>query len=550
MVDESLYSTSNEAALAVVATSMKKARLSIEVLIINSLMGGILFSSGGILFVIAESNCPGLRETNRGLLTMIQGCLYPIGLFYVVITGTDLFNSNILFFSVGLVRGAVSILDLAISWFVSYWGNLVANIFVSYIFCKFTHIGTQESFINGSIDALKEKASFSFTDNLIKGMGGNFFVCLGIYLQLMTKPLHVKFLMLLLPIFTFVTIGFTHSVADMYIVIIGLVNHAPISVGTTVWKIMLPGALGNIIGGAFFGVVIPWYLHMYTVERDQRKLNLPEYEATDEQPQLNSDSRVVRKAPSFHEEYEDQEVYPFAAEKQEFSSLNSEYNQSVNPPQQLVRRSNELDRLSKMNSRSSGMSRFSTTTRYKSPRNVFPVYGMAPGGERERSIASGLNEATEEGLSIATNRSRLDNEDGSATYIGDYVKKLFSERNGKRKKDIESQNPPRNTSTRSLSNPLAMNDKIFQKRRKELGNAGNIDTVTGTISPTETVQTNTQNKDDAQLAESSKISQQCSSAQSIKSERLNLQNLQTPVQYSTQSSFNVLQYQPQENLNK
>ncbi|KGK32416.1 hypothetical protein JL09_g6977, partial [Pichia kudriavzevii] len=32
----------------------------------------------------------------------------------------------------------------------------------------------------------------------------------------MVKPLHVKFLMIFLPIFTFVSMGFSHAVADMF----------------------------------------------------------------------------------------------------------------------------------------------------------------------------------------------------------------------------------------------------------------------------------------------------------------------------------------------
>ena len=52
-----------------------------------------------------------------------------------------------------------------------------------------------------------------------------------------------------------------------------------------------------------FGVVITWYLHIYVVERDRAALNLPQYELRDEQPELNQDSRVVRKrAPEWRDE--------------------------------------------------------------------------------------------------------------------------------------------------------------------------------------------------------------------------------------------------------
>ena len=67
----------------------------------------------------------------------------------------------------------------------------------------------------------------------------------------MAKPLHVKFLMMTLPVFTFVSFGFTHSVADMFVIVIGLINGAPVKVATVAWKLFLPAALGNMVGGSF-----------------------------------------------------------------------------------------------------------------------------------------------------------------------------------------------------------------------------------------------------------------------------------------------------------
>lgn len=104
-MDDNLYLTTYEAALAVVATAMKKARLRIDVLVINSFMGGMLFTTGGMLYDLIRAGFSGINETNPGVISLLQGICYPIGLFYVVILGVDLFNSNILFFSTALCRG-------------------------------------------------------------------------------------------------------------------------------------------------------------------------------------------------------------------------------------------------------------------------------------------------------------------------------------------------------------------------------------------------------------------------------------------------------------
>lgn len=406
------YLTTYECALAVVATSMKKARLLLDTLIINSFIGGILFTSGGMLHVMIQAESPELYQSNPGIVHLIQGVLYPIGLFYVVIMGVDLFNSNILFFAVGVARGAVSILDLIISWLVSWWLNLAGNIFVCYIICHYSSVTSLASWVAGSIAVLDQKLESNFGQTLIKGIAGNFFVCLAIYLQLMAKPLHVKFLMMMLPIFTFVSLGFTHSVADMFMIVIALVNGAPTSVATVAWKLFLPGALGNIIGGSFFALVIPWYLHIVVVERDQKKLHLPRYDMRDQQPEINQDSRVVRaQEDEEEEETEGESGLDEVIEKAE-NDENQSIAQSFRTASVISRRNLPLKR---------------------SPSNVFPVYGMGRPGERERSIASGAGFDRN-----ATNLQDIDSKENrkSATFMGETLLRTLSRTQSKR--DLEA----------------------------------------------------------------------------------------------------------------
>ncbi|CAI4514390.1 CDA_G0023080.mRNA.1.CDS.1 [Saccharomyces cerevisiae] len=294
MVDDSNYLTPHETALAVVATAMKKARLQLDTLLINSILGGVLFSSGSFLLVAVYSEDPDIVARNPGIVNLITGVNFAMGLFYVVMMGADLFNSNILFFSVGVLRKAVTIYDLMISWVVSWLGNIAGSLFVSYLFGHLSGISSQKLWIIGSRQIIEQKVSYSFVQTFLKGIACNFFVCLAIYLQLMAKPIHVKFILMSFPIIDFIGIGFTHVVGDMSASFIAMLNGANVSVGKYIWKLLIPASLGNIVGGLFFSAVVPFYLHLVVVERDRKRLSLPEYEARDEQPELNMDSRVVR----------------------------------------------------------------------------------------------------------------------------------------------------------------------------------------------------------------------------------------------------------------
>ncbi|RCK57839.1 hypothetical protein Cantr_06849 [Candida viswanathii] len=448
-VDDNSYLTTYEAALAVVATAMKKARLRIDVLMLNSILGGMFFCTGGMLHVLIQGEFSGALENNPGVVSLLTGLMYPIGLFYVVILGVDLFNSNILFFSTGLCRGAISIWDLLISWIVSYWFNLVGNIFVCYVICTYSGITEQSALVTASLELLEQKVSFSFVQTFIKGIAGNFFVCLAIFLQLMAKPLHVKFLMMTLPVFTFVTFGFTHSVADMFMIIVGLINGAPVSVATAAWKLFVPAAIGNIIGGSFFGVVITWYLHIYVVEQDRKALDLPQYELRDEQPELNQDSRVVRqKKARFDEDVVQQEESADSDETrqedpQDFIPVPIYDDESI----QLSVTKHDLD--SRSTTIPHCQQSFPEEVRTLSD-NLFPVYGMGEPLARERTIAGSYERPSRRGSSDSYAYSNDESEaEPEAEYIGSQLKRVFTQRS--RALDLEAGNGNPNLTPRVLS---------------------------------------------------------------------------------------------------
>lgn len=488
---ESGYLTTYEAALALVATAMKKSRLRIDALIINAFMGGMLFTTGGMFHIMLQAL---LRQTfmlNPGIIHLLTGISYSLGLLFVIVMGTELFNSNVLFFTVGLVRGGVSIFDVLISWIISWGFNLVANIFVCYIICYYSGIFASPAYARASREVVMDKLSYSFVQTLIKGMAGNFFVALATYLQIMARPLHVKFFLICFPVVTFVSLGFTHAVADMFLLIMGLINNAPTKVGTIIWKVLIPATLGNIIGGAFFGVVIPWYSHILMVEYDQQLLQLPQYDLRDEQPEINMDSRVVRQRDK--DSSDDESSFsidePGVKERERLKKNQKEKHNKVKEAEIEEKNSNSADRrstassgsnsldqvsaalpqtiyssfnhsvdnattsgLSRLNTGGTAMSSRSRSKSIRSPKNVFPVYGMGAPLEREQSIASGVPYDLDVRNSIAASENSNSNNyndndigiyDGtddkhtSAEFLGSRIRKVFSRLQRSTNSDLE-----------------------------------------------------------------------------------------------------------------
>lgn len=400
MPDDTLYSNPHEAALAVVATCMKKARLQIDVLVLNSILAGVLFSAGALLSVAIRVQNPESWAKNPGFVDFLGAGFFSIGLFYVILMGADLFNANVLFFTVGVLRRAVTVYDLMISWSISWLGNIAGTLLVSYVFIYLSHSGRSELWVKGSKQIVDEKAAFSFIETFLKAIAGNFYVCLAIYLQLMAKPLHVRLLVMTLPIFTFVALGFTHVVADMGTLYIGMLNGADLSVGKYIWKLLIPATLGNIVGGVAFGIIFPFYLHLVNVERDIKRLSLPEIERRDEQPELNMDSRIVR-VPSVKMSEKDDAPYSNAysrtPENDDNSTISSTYYGMASIDSEAERSMPNVRKaggrsapLSRAGSGTSGFSKFSMNANrvpvLRSPPGVFPIYGMGKPLAKEKAI--------------------------------------------------------------------------------------------------------------------------------------------------------------------
>ncbi|ODQ64869.1 Formate/nitrite transporter, partial [Nadsonia fulvescens var. elongata DSM 6958] len=265
------YLSPEDAALQVVATAVKKKHLRTETLIVNSILGGIFLSVSGMLALGIQAGCKGILAENPMIVHMLQGLMFPFGLVFIVMNGVDLFNSNILFFTVATLHRKTSIWALLKSWTFSWIFNLGGCLIQVYIVNHLGGLTRTPDYIEASIDIVAEKVGDpNWGEIFMRGLASNFLVCLAIYLQVMSRPFVAKVLAITLPIFAFVASGYDHVVADMFLIPTGLVNGAPVSVGVYIYKSLIPVTLGNIVGGGIFSISVPWYLHIHVAQKYKR----------------------------------------------------------------------------------------------------------------------------------------------------------------------------------------------------------------------------------------------------------------------------------------
>lgn len=106
----------------------KKAHMRLDKLFFNSCMSGPLLGFGCAVALSTEA-APWYQENAPGLIRTIGAVFFPVGLVMIVLSGADLFTSNVMFMATAALHRRVSIIDLLVNWVVSYFGNLAGMLF-------------------------------------------------------------------------------------------------------------------------------------------------------------------------------------------------------------------------------------------------------------------------------------------------------------------------------------------------------------------------------------------------------------------------------------
>jgi nitrite transporter NirC len=189
---------------------------------------------------------------------ILMGVSFGIALSLVIFCGSELFTGNNLIMGAGIMEKKVSIKNAIKLSIICLIGNWFGSILIAVIFhLSGAHSGaTVEIFANASL----AKMSGSFSSLFFKGILCNTLVCLAIWCSFRCKNEVAKLIMIWWCLFAFITCGFEHSIANMTILTVGLLNPNTLALSLSgyFWNIFVV-ILGNMVGGLLF-VVFPYYL--------------------------------------------------------------------------------------------------------------------------------------------------------------------------------------------------------------------------------------------------------------------------------------------------
>jgi len=233
---------------ALVAKGVANSKMSNAKTLFASIMGGAYVGMGGLLSISIAGSMPGVAAANPGLVKLMFAALFPVNLLLVLQTGGQLFTGNTATMSSALVEGKVGLKALARVWTVSYIGNIIG--------CGlFALMAMYTGLLSGGVADLAvgtvvKKCSMGFGPTFVKAVMCNWLVCLAVFLATQAQDLAGKMVGIWFPISTFVAIGFEHSVANLFLLPLGLLAAAPLTIGQVLVKNLIPVTLGNAFAGA------------------------------------------------------------------------------------------------------------------------------------------------------------------------------------------------------------------------------------------------------------------------------------------------------------
>ena len=244
-------------------TGVQKSKQRIDHMFIKAFLAGTLISFGGLfLLIVGGGSAPLAASFGPGIHKMVQAAVFPIGLVLIIITGSNLFTGNTMILVTSTLDRKTTWLDLIIGWIVSFFGNLCGCLFFQFILVYYAGLLSNEPYRSYTVEFAELKGSIKWHEIFLRGIGGNWLVCLSIWLATYGRELHSKIIGIYLPIWLFVAVGYEHSIANMFTVQMGMILGADLSVARYILCVLIPATLGNIIGGGFFVGFTYWYLYL------------------------------------------------------------------------------------------------------------------------------------------------------------------------------------------------------------------------------------------------------------------------------------------------
>ncbi|HCE2829971.1 formate transporter FocA [Vibrio parahaemolyticus] len=280
----------------------------------SSMTLGLAIMAGafiGLAFLFYITVTTGSANTGWGLSRLAGGIAFSMGLILIVICGGELFTSSVLS-SISWANKQISFGKMLSIWGKVYVGNFIGAMF---LLALVTAAGLYQMDAGqwglNALNIAQHKLHHTLLQAFALGVLCNLLVCLAIWLTFSSANAMTKALMTILPVAMFVSSGFEHCVANMFMVPLGIViaNFAPesfwasvgvpasqyadLNVAHFISANLIPVTFGNIVGGAVLVGLANWCIYR------RPELKVANVSSITNTTQLSSVKEITMKNASF-----------------------------------------------------------------------------------------------------------------------------------------------------------------------------------------------------------------------------------------------------------
>jgi nitrite transporter NirC len=176
----------------------------------------------------------------------------------VIFAGSELFTGSNLVLTLGVLTGKARLRDLLANWSWTWIGNLLGSVLLATMVVRAGLLDAEpiRGFVLGVVE---KKMNLPLEPLLWRAVLANWLVCLAVWMAVRVKSETARILLIWWCMFTFITSGYEHSIANMCGLTLGLLLPHGEGITWAGFAYNLGWAtVGNIIGGAVFVAGMYW----------------------------------------------------------------------------------------------------------------------------------------------------------------------------------------------------------------------------------------------------------------------------------------------------
>ena len=265
-----------EMALACAAAGAAKAGRDGIALFILGLLAGAFIAFGAVFMTVVLT---GAGELPWGVVRLLAGMAFSLGLILVIVGGAELFTGDSLMI-VACASRRIPPGALLRAGSLVYLGNICGAVGTAAL----VFLAGQHGFAGGAVGKTalgiaSAKAALPTVQLFFLAVLCNVLVCLAVWMSFGARSVSDKILVIVPPVAAFVAAGFEHSIANMYLLPYALAikawagpeflaaigqdagAYSGLTIASTLHNIVV-ATIGNLLGGSLMVGAIYWFVYL------------------------------------------------------------------------------------------------------------------------------------------------------------------------------------------------------------------------------------------------------------------------------------------------